>query len=82
MTVWLAGHYGGWKAAMAGAAVTDWVDQYDLGDGNVNVANAIGGSPWVGDNMKGYIAQSPITNANKITAPTLILANTQDPRVR
>jgi dipeptidyl aminopeptidase/acylaminoacyl peptidase len=81
MTVWLAGHYPGWKAAMAGAAVTDWVDQYDLGDGNVNVANAIGGSPWVGNNMQKYIEQSPITNANKITAPTLVLANTADPRV-
>ena len=81
MTVWLAGHYPGWKAAMAGAAVTDWVDQYDLGDGNVNVANAIGGSPWIGNNMQKYIEQSPITAANKITAPTLILANTDDPRV-
>ena len=81
MTVWLTGHYPGWKAAMAGAAVTDWVDQYDLGDGNVNVANAIGGSPWTGNNMQRYIEQSPITYANKITAPTLILANTADPRV-
>ena len=81
MTVWLAGHYTGWKAAMAGAAVTDWVDQYDLGDGNVNVASAIGGSPWTGNNMQRYIEQSPISAANKITAPTLILANTADPRV-
>ena len=24
-----------WKAAVAGAAVTDWMDQYNLGDGNV-----------------------------------------------
>jgi dipeptidyl aminopeptidase/acylaminoacyl peptidase len=80
MTVWLAGHYSGWKAAMAGAAVTDWVDQYNLGDGNVNVANAVGGSPYTG-NMQAYIDQSPITNANKITAPTLILGNTEDPRV-
>jgi dipeptidyl aminopeptidase/acylaminoacyl peptidase len=80
MTVWLAGHYAGWKATMAGAAVTDWLDQYNLGDGNVNVANAIGGSPYKG-NMQAYIDQSPITNAHKITAPTLILANTEDPRV-
>jgi dipeptidyl aminopeptidase/acylaminoacyl peptidase len=81
MTVWLAGHYGGWKAAVAGAAVTDWVDQYNLSDGNVGRATAIGGSPWVGDNMKKYIAQSPITEAKNIKAPTLILANTADPRV-
>ena len=81
MTVWLAGHYGGWKAAVAGAAVTDWVDQYNLGDSNVGRAAAIGGSPWVGDNMKKYIDQSPITEARNIKAPTLILANTADPRV-
>jgi len=81
MTVWLAGHYGGWKAAVAGASVTDWVDQCNLGDSNVGRANAIGGSPWVGDNMKKYISQSPITEAKNIKAPTLILANTGDPRV-
>lgn len=81
MTVWLAGHYAGWKAAVAGAAVTDWVDQYNLSDGNVGRATAIGGSPWVGNNMKKYIDQSPITEAKNIKAPTLILANTGDPRV-
>jgi dipeptidyl aminopeptidase/acylaminoacyl peptidase len=81
MTVWLTGHYGGWKAAVAGAAVTDWVDQYNVSDGNVGRAGAIGGSPWVGDNMKKYIDQSPITEAKNIKAPTLILANTGDPRV-
>jgi dipeptidyl aminopeptidase/acylaminoacyl peptidase len=81
MTVWLAGHYGGWKAAVAGAAVTDWMDQYNLTDSNVGRAGAIGGSPWVEDNMKKYIAQSPITAAKNIKAPTLILANTGDPRV-
>lgn len=81
MTVWLAGHYGGWKATVAGAAVTDWLDQYNLSDGNVARAGAIGGSPWVGDNMKKYIDQSPITEAKNIKAPTLILANTGDPRV-
>jgi len=81
MTVWLAGHYGGWKAAVAGAAVTDWVDQYNLGDTNVGRGAAIGGSPWIGDNMKKYIDQSPVTEAKNIKAPTLILANTGDPRV-
>ncbi|MBL0096047.1 MAG: S9 family peptidase [Bacteroidetes bacterium] len=81
MTVWLAGHYGGWKAAVAGAAVTDFEDQYALSDGNVNWAVRLGGSPYVGDNMQKYIDQSPITEAKNIKAPTLILANTGDPRV-
>ena len=81
MTVWLAGHYGGWKAAVPGAAVTDWVDTYNLGDNYANVGSYLGGSPWVDDNMKKYIAQSPITEAKNIKAPTLILANIGDPRV-
>ncbi|GAC1384964.1 MAG: S9 family peptidase [Ginsengibacter sp.] len=81
MTVWLAGHYSGWKAAVSGAAVTDWVDQYNLGDANVARGTAFGGSPWVGNNMKKYIDQSPITAASHIKAPTLILANVGDPRV-
>ncbi len=81
MTVWLASHYGGWKAAVAGAAVTDWVDQYSFSDNNIARGEALGGSPFVGDNMKKYIAQSPITEAKNIKAPTLILANTGDPRV-
>ncbi len=81
MTVWLAGHYGGWKAAVAGAAVTDWVDQYSFSDNNIARSQALGGSPYVGDNMKKYIAQSPITEAKNIKAPTLILANIGDPRV-
>ena len=81
MTVWLAGHYDGWKAAVAGAAVTDWVDQYSFSDFNISKAEAFGGSPYVGDNMKKYIDQSPITEAKNIKAPTLILANVGDPRV-
>lgn len=81
MTVWLAGHYDGWKAAVPGAAVTDWVDTHNLGDNYANVESYLGGSPWVGDNMKKYIAQSPITAAKNIKAPTLILANVGDPRV-
>lgn len=81
MTVWLTGHYGGWKAAVAGAAATDWVDQYNLADGNIAWGGRLGGSPYIGDNMKNYVAQSSITEAKNIKAPTLILVNTGDPRV-
>jgi len=81
MTTWLLGHYPVWKVAIAGAAVTNWLDQYNLGDSNVRRGAAFGGSPYVGDHMAGYIAQSPITYANKIKAPTLILSDTGDYRV-
>ncbi|HZY80079.1 MAG TPA: S9 family peptidase [Cyclobacteriaceae bacterium] len=79
MTAWLAGNYSGWKAAVAGAAVTDLVDQYNLSDGNIAWGKTLG-SPYTG-NMQAYIDQSPITYAHNIKAPTLILANTEDPRV-
>ena len=81
MTTWLLGHYPVWKVAVAGAAVTDWLDQYNFGDGNVRRASGFGGSPWVEDRYKNYMDQSPITYANKIRTPTLILSDTGDYRV-
>lgn len=81
MTTWLLGHYTGWKVAVAGAAVTDWMDQYNLGDANVRRGQAFGGSPWTGDRMKAYIDQSPISAVTSIKTPTLVLSDTGDYRV-
>ena len=81
MTTWLAGHYPVWKAAVAGAAVTDWVEMYDLSDGNVTQSQATGASPYVGDGMTVNRRQSPSSAMTKITAPTLIMCNTGDFRV-
>jgi dipeptidyl aminopeptidase/acylaminoacyl peptidase len=81
MTTWLAGHYPVWKAAVAGAAVTDWVEMYDLSDGNVTQSQATGASPYVGDGMAVNRRQSPSSAMTKITAPTLIMCNTGDFRV-
>ncbi|MDD5542008.1 MAG: S9 family peptidase [Acidobacteriia bacterium] len=81
MTSWLIGHYHIWKAAVSGAAVNNLVDQYDLADFNVGGRFSWGPSPWVGDGMKGYRDQSPITYAAQIKTPTLILSDTGDFRV-
>ena len=81
MTTWLLGHASYWKAAIAGAPVTNWLDQYNYADGNVNVGNSFGGPPTSGELMKHYIAQSPITYATKMKTPTLILQDTGDYRV-
>ena len=81
MTTWLAGHYPVWKAAVAGAAVTDWVEMYDLSDGNVTQSEATGASPYVGDGMAINRRQSPASAMTKIRAPTLIMCNTGDFRV-
>ena len=69
------------RIAVAGAAVTDWMDQYNIGDSNVSRAGQFGGSPWTGDFEKAYREQSPITAAPQIKTPTLILSDTGDVRV-
>jgi len=81
MTSWLIGHYQIWKAAVAGAPVTDTYDEYNLSDGNTGDRYAFKGSPFVGDNLKDYRAQSPITYAAQMKTPTLILHDTGDARV-
>jgi dipeptidyl aminopeptidase/acylaminoacyl peptidase len=81
MTTWLIGNYNIWKTAIAGAAVTDKNDQYNLADYNVTERFTFGGSPWVGNFEKAYREQSPITYAAKIKTPTLIMATTGDSRV-
>lgn len=80
MTSWMIGHYPIFKAAVSGAAVNNLIDQYNLGDGDRNRI-LTWGSPYVGDNMKRYIEQSPITYASKIKTPTMILTDTGDVRV-
>jgi dipeptidyl aminopeptidase/acylaminoacyl peptidase len=81
MTSWLIGHYQIWKAAMAGAPVTDMYDEYNLSDGNVSGRYGFKGSPYLGDNLKDYRAQSPITYAAQMKTPTLIMHDTGDARV-
>ena len=81
MTSWLIGHYHIWKVAVAGAPVTNWIDQYNLADGNVQVHYNFNGSPYSKDNAKAFLEQSPITYAPQIKTPTLIMCDTGDFRV-
>ena len=81
MTTWLLGHYDVWKAAVAGAAVTDWVTMYAISDGNVTIADQVGGSPYRDKLLTTYREQSPISYAPRIRAPTLILSDIGDTRV-
>ena len=81
MTSWLIGHAQFWKTAIAGAPVTNLLDQYTLSDANVARAGSIGGSPYTGDWMKHWVEQSPITYYEKMKTPTLILQDTGDYRV-
>jgi len=82
MTSWLIGHYHIWKAAVSGAAVNDFIEEYDLSD-IIDYMPALmnGISPWTPAGRKTYIAASPITYASQVTTPTLILSDTGDYRV-
>ena len=82
MTTWLIGQYHIWKAAVAGASITDWNEEYNLSDMGGSFSHYFfKGSPWVGGNMKDYLAQSPIAYATPIKTPTLIMSDTGDARV-
>ncbi len=81
MASWLIGHHHIWKVAVAGAPVTNWLDQYNLGDGSVQVRYNFNGSPYSKDHAKAFLEQSPISYASQIKTPTLIMCDTGDFRV-
>lgn len=83
LTSWLTTQFHHWRAAVSGAAINNWLEEYDdAGGGHEGVLRQFfGGSPYVGDHMKDFVAQSPITYARDITTPTLIWGTTGDPSV-
>lgn len=81
MTSWLMTHYHVWRTAISGAAVNNWLDMYDLGDANFQIGFSFRGSPWTGNNMRDYIAQSPITYAAQTRCPVLVISDVGDVRV-
>lgn len=82
MTTWLIGNYPIFRAAVAGAPVTSFLDQYALSDTNVRRAYVLGGSPYTDPaRMKLAVEQSPITYAPHVKTPTLIMCDTGDVRV-
>lgn len=81
MTSWLTTQSHQWRAAISGAAENDFLEQYADAEGGTGKRYFFGGSPYVGDHMKDYVAQSPISHAKDITTPTLIWATTDDPVV-
>jgi dipeptidyl aminopeptidase/acylaminoacyl peptidase len=82
-TGWLIGHADFWRAAVAGAGVYDWYEQAVLADINENFAETFfaGVTPFSKSGRAAYAAESPITFANAIETPTLILSDTRDQRV-
>ena len=81
MTAWLTGHYDVWKAAVSGAALTDWVMDYTIAYYQMGDSYFLGGSPWVAKSSDIWRAQSPIAYAQNVKAPTLIMGDVGDGNV-
>jgi dipeptidyl aminopeptidase/acylaminoacyl peptidase len=82
MTSWLIGNYDLWKAAVTGAGVDDFVEEYDNEDSFDYMPALMGGeSPWRGNGMALYRDHSPITYYRNVKAATLIFSDTSDFRV-
>ncbi|HEY5095793.1 MAG TPA: S9 family peptidase [Candidatus Eremiobacteraceae bacterium] len=82
MTSWMEGHYPVWKAAVAGAALNDYpldytIAWYQEGD----AADFFGGGPYDARTRAMWIEQSPLTYADRVTAPTLIMGDVGDANV-
>ena len=82
MTAWLAARYPSvWKAAVAGATMTDWTMDNALSHFQDGDLFYFGSSPWTLEGREIWRAQSPISIAHQVKAPTLILGDVGDPNV-
>lgn len=79
MTSWIIGHTTRFKAAVAGAAVTNLWSYTGTSDSLSFVPDFFKGEPW--QVFESYRAHSPMTYAGKIKTPTLILHGQDDRRV-
>jgi dipeptidyl aminopeptidase/acylaminoacyl peptidase len=78
MTNWIVGHTGRFKAASAGASLSDLTDEYFLSEGGEFMVDYFK-RPW--ENAASYAEHSPLTYASKVTTPLLIQHGDADPRV-
>jgi len=80
MTTWLIGHYQGWKAAMAGAAVIDLVDDYNLNHLRL-FTRAFSDTLTTPKDLELMKEQSPMTYVDRMKTPLLMISDTGDMRV-
>ena len=78
MTNWIVGHTGRFKAASAGASLSDLADTYYLSEGGEFMVDYFK-RPW--ENAASYVEHSPMTYADNVTTPLLIQHGEADPRV-
>jgi dipeptidyl aminopeptidase/acylaminoacyl peptidase len=80
MTTWLIGHYQGWKAAMAGAAVIDLFDDYNLNDLRL-FTRAFSDTLTSEKDLDLMKEQSPLTYVDQMRTPLLMISDARDMRV-
>jgi dipeptidyl aminopeptidase/acylaminoacyl peptidase len=78
MTNWIVGHTGRFKAASAGASLSDLADTYYLSEGGEFMVDYFK-RPW--ENAASYADTRRMTYADKVTTPLLIQHGEVDPRV-
>ncbi len=78
MTNWIVTQTGRFKAASAGASLSDLSDTYYLSEGGEFMVGYFK-HPW--QNRESYVSHSPLTFADRVTTPLLIQHGEVDPRV-
>jgi len=78
MTNWIVTQTGRFKAASAGAGLSDLSDTFYLSEGGEFMVGYFK-RPW--ENRESYAAHSPLTFADRVTTPLLIQHGEADPRV-
>jgi dipeptidyl aminopeptidase/acylaminoacyl peptidase len=78
MTNWIVTQTGRFRAASAGASLSDLTDTFYLSEGGEFMADYFR-RPW--ENREGYASHSPLTFADRVTTPLLIQHGEADPRV-
>jgi dipeptidyl aminopeptidase/acylaminoacyl peptidase len=78
MTNWIVTHTDRFKAASAGASISDLADLYYLTEGGDLMVEYFK-KPW--ENPDGYAAHSPMTFADRVRTPLLLQHGERDPRV-
>jgi len=78
MTNWIVTQTSRFKAASAGASISDLNDLYLLSEGGEFIVEYFK-RPW--ENLESFVAHSPITFADRVSTPLLIQHGDADPRV-
>jgi dipeptidyl aminopeptidase/acylaminoacyl peptidase len=82
MTSWLITHDTRWRAALSGAAVNSLVGVATMSDVNEYAPALLRGNPWADEAvMKRALEESPLTYADRVKTPTLIVTDAGDQRV-